>query len=99
MAGNIWIEHVVFRRPFFLKDVGTELPAGSYAVQLQDQEYSFGGRPVRSVVGCKIQIPASLLRSGQLDAWAGVNHKELRERQAEDAEPDRAGGSGSSAEK
>jgi hypothetical protein len=72
----------VFRHPFFLKAVGTELPAGSYEVEFTESTIALHGNIQWVPTRCSLAIP-----HGVLDArayGAAVDSRELERVHAED---------------
>jgi hypothetical protein len=75
-----------FRYPFFLKGVGTELPAGTYEVEYEEAEIAIRGEAIWQVMRCSIPIPQALLRPGRLGASAAIDGRELEKVYIEDNE-------------
>jgi hypothetical protein len=79
-----WVERMTFRRPFFLKAVGEPLPAGTYEIEFEGVEIRVRGRSVWQISHCRVHIPAAMLGSANSGMSADVDHRELRQRLAED---------------
>ena len=80
-----WIETVTFRKPVLFRAIGEPLPPGTYEIEFVEREFVLHGHSKWQIMRCSIPIPQSMLRPGVDGMTASIDHRELRERQAEDA--------------
>ena len=71
-------DNFTFNHPFFLTNIGQELPAGTYPITYT--EIKLPGSPVWQILQCKISIPPGVIKPGDLGAKASVNWRELEQK-------------------
>ena len=84
---RVWTERVTFQRPFLLKAVGEELPAGTYSFTFEEVTIYMRGHPIPQIMRCMLSVPKALVPPNMLALDIAVDDRELRAKHAIDQQP------------